>query len=369
MAATEIFQHILHEIQSSNLNYQMEISHFSATINLKNSLLVDKNGNPLNILPKNVSQAKIENEKLRQKIYQQEFLMESLKRDHENVVNHSEEVCKANDHLQNKVEALDAKLANAELENVELKSQVEKSAMEQTTVKQEVIEHKARNKILENQVKTLNIQLSESKNNARKELMDAKKEFKKEVKAWRKDLGEERKQKIKLEIKLDEIVKQNQKADTIPERNETSSTPLLQTLNSEEEKLLPVVSEPSLPTNAVEEIIECTICAEPIFEFVPDYFMGLEMNPACDGCKSPTSDPTVITEDTEPSSMVVNNKLKSAKGDLERNDKEEIEKIRWKIRIKVKTKLEARLRNGEISRDMFKDLEEALVEELEAELV
>ena len=40
--------------------------------------------------------------------------MESLKCDHENVVYYSEEVCKANDHLQNKGEVLDAKLANAE---------------------------------------------------------------------------------------------------------------------------------------------------------------------------------------------------------------------------------------------------------------
>ena len=78
-----------------------------------------------------------------------------------------------------------------------MKSQVEKSAREHKTekFKQEVIEHKARNKILENHVKTL----YESKNKARKELMDAKKEFKKE--AWRKDLGEETKQNIRLEIK------------------------------------------------------------------------------------------------------------------------------------------------------------------------
>ena len=61
-------------------------------------------------------------------------------------------------------------------------------------------------------------------------------------------------------------------------------------MNREENKLLPVFTEPSLATNTVEEIIECTICAEPIVEFVPDYFMGLEMDPAFDGCKRPTVD-------------------------------------------------------------------------------
>ena len=36
--------------------------------------------------------------------------------------------------------------------------------------------------------------------------------------------------------------------------------------------------------------------------FVLDYFMGLEMNPVCDGCKSPTLDTDVQSE--EHSSMV-----------------------------------------------------------------
>ena len=86
--------------------------------------------------------------------------MESLKCDHENVVYYSEEVFKANDHLQNKVKVLDAVL-----ENVDLKSHVEKSARQHKTreVKQEVIEHKVRIEILENQVQSLNIQLNELK--------------------------------------------------------------------------------------------------------------------------------------------------------------------------------------------------------------
>ena len=83
-------------------------------------------------------------------------------------------------------------------------------------------------------------------------------------------------------------MKQNQKADKIAESNETSSncasSALLQTLNREEEKLASVVPEPPLATNAVEEIIECTINTKPILRFVLDYFMGLEKNPVCDGC-------------------------------------------------------------------------------------
>ena len=61
----------------------------------------------------------------------------------------------------------------------------------------------------------------------------------------------------------------------------------------------------------------------------------------------------------EHSSMVATN-LKASEGDLERKNKEEIQKMKWNVRSKVKTKLEARLKN---------DLEEELVAELEAELV
>ena len=54
--ATESFHKILQTIQSSGLNFKMEISPFSATIVLKNSQLKDKNGNPLILPPQNSHQ-------------------------------------------------------------------------------------------------------------------------------------------------------------------------------------------------------------------------------------------------------------------------------------------------------------------------
>ena len=47
MHATEAFKQILDKIQSSNLNFQIQVSPFSAQISLKKSLVKDRAGNIL----------------------------------------------------------------------------------------------------------------------------------------------------------------------------------------------------------------------------------------------------------------------------------------------------------------------------------
>ena len=65
-----------------------------------------------------------------------------------------------------------------------------------------------------------------------------------------------------------------------------------------------------LPNNVIEDEIECTICAEPIHNYQPTLFAGIEMNPACDVCKTPSNDNKTQSE-----------KLTTlAKDDLERKD-------------------------------------------------
>ena len=44
MVASDAFENLLKQVQSSNLNFRMEISPFSAVITLKKSLLKDKSG-------------------------------------------------------------------------------------------------------------------------------------------------------------------------------------------------------------------------------------------------------------------------------------------------------------------------------------
>ena len=49
MVAKRTFENILNHIQSSNLNFQLQISPFRANISLKKSLVRDKTGAPLSV--------------------------------------------------------------------------------------------------------------------------------------------------------------------------------------------------------------------------------------------------------------------------------------------------------------------------------
>ena len=49
MVATRTFENVLHYIQSSDLNFQLQLSSFAATISLKKSLVKDKTGAPLSL--------------------------------------------------------------------------------------------------------------------------------------------------------------------------------------------------------------------------------------------------------------------------------------------------------------------------------
>ena len=90
--ATEIFQTLLMAIQTSGLNFKMEISAFSATICIKNSFIKDKNGNPL-ISSSQVSDpsAKMKSEHARN-LASNENVIKSLEADLEDAVNDCEKV-------------------------------------------------------------------------------------------------------------------------------------------------------------------------------------------------------------------------------------------------------------------------------------
>ena len=89
-------------------------------------------------------------------------------------------------------------------------------------------------------------------------------------------------------------------------------------------------------TSTTLNTTECTICTEPIPNCKRTLFFGIEMNPACDLCKSPSLDTEADSEklETKPSN--------EAKDDLESKPKKEKVERDEKIRQKVKTKLEVK---------------------------
>ena len=288
MAAKETFLSVLHGIQMSNLNYKIEISPFSATIYLKNSFFTDKNGNPVH--NPFVGPTKPETDVFNNRILHLENTIQSLQENYASAVHESERVCQTNHSLESTVQLLHSKLSAAEQRNFELQKQLlsNRDANDNTAKgatshleadlkkeKQEVADLGMHNDTLNKIVTTLRNELKESKARAKSEMVEMKKVLKAEVKSWRKDLGEERKSNIKLEKKLLELTNKVQKESELTFSNIcTSSTSTFQA-NS---------FEPS------EAELSCTICAEPISDYIPKFFMGTEMNPACNRCQDSSSE-------------------------------------------------------------------------------
>ena len=184
------------------------------------------------------------------------------------------------------------------------------------------------------------------------------------IKSWRKKLGNERRAKIKLENELEKAKEEKLKDSGI--------------VDPEDEPK----SLANSPTNNPFEIC-CTICAEPIEDYVPVYFQETEMNPACLNCQDSSitwelrsTPPGIPTSTSTPTSMVTQMSPKATQmkasvyvtEDIVDAD-HEVNILRKEVRSKGKAKLEAMFRNGEwVIRNLFDDLEEEAVKELENKL-
>ena len=235
------------------------------TISVKKSFIKDKSGHPrasrlssLNVDPNELNLLRCENKSLKEALEKVE-----------------DSYLKATTQLRIKEENSKFKDDQVQESNKVLEAKIIELEHELSTQHEEMTFTKSANKMLQQKVLTLNSELSETRTRTTKiEVDEIKRASKKEIKAWRKELGEERSKNIKLELKL--------KAN------------LDKAL--EEVKPLPVVdSETSFASNPVEEALECSVCAEPIHLYKPEYFNGIEMNPACDECKTPLT----LTESEE----------------------------------------------------------------------
>ena len=100
----------------------------------------------------------------------------------------------------------------------------------------------------------------EGREKAKKEIDNIQKELQDEIKYWKKELGLERTVRINVE---------KRKVQLSPKVVQISSKSELSEVTHQES----------------QELVECTLCAEPIENFVPVLFSGTEMNAACDLCR------------------------------------------------------------------------------------
>ena len=108
-----------------------------------------------------------------------------------------------------------------------------------------------------------------------------KKEHKAEIKSWRKDLGNERRQKVNLEKQLEKIYLMQKEKDEEKSKQKQPDVSALATSPCDSTIDSPLPASGSL--SSLVPVI-CSIYSASIEKYQPKYYMGEQINPACDKC-------------------------------------------------------------------------------------
>ena len=279
--ATKTFQTLLMAIQTSGLNFKMEISAFSATICIKNSFIKDKNGNPV-IQSSQVSDqsAKMKSEQA-SNLATKENVIKTLEADLEDAMHECEKVRKINDHLESAIDALHSKLETTEA----TKRTIANSESEITLLKQEIKFIETKNEDLRRSIHCFNKELNESKAKATKEMEASKKEYKAELKFLRKELGTETSEKLKLEAKLYNLMREMNAKDVNKKNNDKGVSNECETVIEDDKNFT------------------CTICAETYLKSELSSKSEPEECDTCKGCNSEDDQMKVKENDSKNSDV------------------------------------------------------------------
>ena len=270
MLASRTFDDILKGIQSSNLNFQMQVSPFSAQISIKKSLVKDSLG--FIRLPPSLENQRCESVLLENENQKLRKDLEALRQDYKQRV---DDLSEANNKISFLEESLN-KPIKTEINHDLLESlthKVSSLAVENEGLRVKIKEKDDEIDDLQNNIKVkvklsekLNKELNETKTKAGREKAAIAKIHKAEIKSLKKDIGEERKQTKKLEKKLENELNDKHAAAEM-------SKPYLQSTEHPSSSLSPVLNQ-----------ISCSICAQEIINYKPKYFLGEVFNPACSDC-------------------------------------------------------------------------------------
>ena len=280
MLATKSFHHVINEVQSSCLNFQLQISPFSAVISLKKSLIKDISGKP--VLP-------------------------SLQK-HDTSKEHIEALVAKNFELEKKLKLLSIKCENAVSESnkgSEIKVEAaqyividqleaEKNMLEKAVKARddEIRDLKLDNKAAREASGKLSKTLNEMRIKYEKEKASTQKEHRSEIKTWRRELGHANSKIFRLEKQLEQHASA---ASICPPKK----------LKVKSYKRNGKLDESKGTQNTI-----CSICGLNITIYIPEYFLGEKYNPTCASCKASDSswdpdDPFAsFPSSSQPSSMV-----------------------------------------------------------------
>ena len=236
MCASTTFDNILHNIQASCLNLNMLVTPFSAVISLKKTFIKDRSGSCI-LPPKS----------------QDEQEVMQLKAENSQLKSNLEKI--TTDFMETNIRLVNALETIKELEEV---VQSRDTAIENL----EIVNKNARDSAL-----TLNKMVNHNRVKYEEEKLALFKEHKCEVKMWRKELGEATRNHVNLQRKFDQLCADNENSSLKP--------------NSQ---ALVYEAVPPEPEPRSSSDVFCSICSDHIPKFIPEYFWGDKINPACQKC-------------------------------------------------------------------------------------
>ena len=319
-------QEIINSVRSSSLNFNIQETPYSIYFTVRKTISKAANLHHVPLLkhPLNISDQSedilIENDSLLRKLdnlknsnttlqenYEKtladcvhlEDLNENLEKDLSNfrdklqflesdkvgLVNYNTKLKDDNNFLVSRVEASEASLeevrSNDELESAVAELELSKNETERILKEKGILEEEILYlKLSDKNQKGINIRLNTEMNRFRarvlKEKVEALKSLKKEIKLWKKKLGNERRKRINLERKLSKAESYNSL--------QPSSTNSAKVLKSSFSHV--IEKKPEEPAD--EET--CSICIEIIPNYTPKFFQGLLINPACSNCDDSKED-------------------------------------------------------------------------------
>ena len=221
MHANYAFNSIIDKIRNSNLNFQLQMSPFSAQISLKNSLVTERTG--VARLPPSTTHHAVKSESditaFAEKNMQLERELDNLKLKHAHTINDRDEAYTKIKYVEEELNRISIKQENSNdiiANNEALQIEISKLSTENIKFSELVKEQMEEINDLQKSVKIkteisdhLNKKLSESKIKSEKDSVAMKKSFQVEIKSWKKELGKERKEKVKLEKKLEKYLSEH----------------------------------------------------------------------------------------------------------------------------------------------------------------
>ena len=189
MLALNTYESVIDQIRSSGLNFQLQLSPFSAQISLKRSLVKERSGVLRCPPPLKKEPSVHDHENWRENLSNNQI--ESFK-------NELNKLIIENTKCNEKLKEQEAEICTLKIENTKCEETLKEKEAEIFDLEKIV---KVKNEV----ANRLNQQLRELKIKHETEIVSIKKMHKAEVKSWKKELGEERREKVNIEKKLEEV--------------------------------------------------------------------------------------------------------------------------------------------------------------------